>query len=143
MSLAFSISPASDVPIFRQITQQVQQAVATGRLKVGEQLPGVRVLAEELVINPNTVARAYQELIREGVLESQPGRGVFVTERRQVFSDEERERRLQRAAEQLCHEGILLGAALTEIRAVLDAKWRLLRSKTHLIENPSEERKKK
>ena len=85
MSLAFSISPASDVPIFRQILQQMHQAVAVGRLQVGEQLPAVRVLAEELVINPNTVARAYQELIREGSLESRSGRGVFVAERRQVF----------------------------------------------------------
>jgi GntR family transcriptional regulator len=60
VSLAFSIAPASDVPIFRQILQQVHHAVAVGRLQVGEQLPAVRVLAEELVINPNTVARAYQ-----------------------------------------------------------------------------------
>lgn len=142
MSLAFSISPASDVPLFRQILQQVHHAVAVGRLQVGEQLPAVRVLAEELVINPNTVARAYQELIREGILESRSGRGVFVTERRQVFSEEERARRLQHAAEQLCHEAILLNTGLPEVRALLDAKWKELRREAHIIET-SEERKKK
>jgi GntR family transcriptional regulator len=142
MSLAISLSPASDVPIFRQIMQQVHRAVSMGRLSVGEQLPVVRVLAEELVINPNTVARAYQELIREGVLESRSGRGVFVTVRRQIFSNQERTRRLQHAAEQYCHDAILLGSELPEIRTILEAKWKQLRRETHVIENP-EERKKK
>jgi len=137
MSLTISISPASDVPIFRQIVQQVYRGVASGRLKVGEQLPSVRVLAEELVINPNTVARAYQDLIREGVLESQSGRGVFITERRQVFSEKERVRRLEHAAEQLCHEAILLDSGIGEIRAVVDAKWK------ELAREINEERKKK
>jgi GntR family transcriptional regulator len=142
MALAISLSPASDVPIFRQITQQVHRAVSMGRVSVGEQLPAVRVLAEELVINPNTVARAYQELIREGLLESRSGRGVFVTERRQIFSNQELTRRLQQAAEQYCHEAILLGYELPEIRTILEAKWKQLRRETHFIENP-EERKKK
>jgi GntR family transcriptional regulator len=142
MSLSFSISPASDIPIFRQIMQQIHRAVAVGRIQVGEQLPPVRSLAEELVINPNTVARSYQELIREGVLESRSGRGVFVTERRQIFSDMERARRLQHAAEQLCHEAILLGSGLSEIRATLDVKWKELQRNTRSIET-SEERKKK
>ncbi|MEZ0256970.1 MAG: GntR family transcriptional regulator, partial [Chthoniobacter sp.] len=87
MSLGISIAPASDTPIFRQIIHQVQQAVALGRLQVGEQLPAIRVLAEFLVINPNTVARAYQDLIRDGILESRSGRGVFVSQKRQVFAD--------------------------------------------------------
>jgi GntR family transcriptional regulator len=142
MSLAISLSPASDVPIFRQIMQQVHRAASVGRLAVGEQLPAVRVLAEELVINPNTVARAYQELIREGVLESRSGRGVFVTARRQIFSAEERTRRLHHAAEQFCHEAILLGSEIPEIRTILEAKWKQLRRETHVIETP-EERKRK
>jgi GntR family transcriptional regulator len=142
MSLAISLSPASNVPIFRQIMQQVHGAVSMGWLSVGEQLPAVRVLAEELIINPNTVARAYQELIREGVLGSRSGRGVFVTERPQIFSCRERTRRLQHAAEQYCHEAILLGSELLEIRTILEAKWKQLQRETHVIENP-EERKKK
>ena len=141
MSLSFSISPASETPIFRQIVQQVQRAVSTGQLKVGEQLPAVRTLAEILVVNPNTVARSYQELIRDGILESRSGRGVFVVERREVFSPEEHARRLNHAATQLCHEAILLGAALPEIRAVLEAAWKVLHEQSHHV-NASEERKK-
>lgn len=129
MSLAFSVSPASDVPIFRQIMQQVQRAVATRSLHVGEQLPPVRALAETLIVNPNTVARAYQELIREGLLESRSGRGVFVAGRRQVFSDAEQARRLRQLAEQLCHEGLLLGSTWTELRALLEATWKDLQRK--------------
>jgi GntR family transcriptional regulator len=129
MSLFCSLSPASDVPIFKQIIQQIHRELALGTLQVGEQLPAVRSLAEELVINPNTVARAYQELIREGVLESRAGRGVFVAERRQVFSEEERHRRLHHAAEQLCHEAILLGAELPEVRASVETKWKELKPK--------------
>ncbi len=135
MALTLSISPASDVPIFRQIMQQIHRGVASGKLKIGEQLPSVRTLAEELVINPNTVARAYQDLIREGVLESRSGRGVFITERRQVFSEEERIRRLQHAAEQLCHEAILLDSGIKEIRAVIEAKWKELAREDHQERN--------
>lgn len=130
MSLGISIAPASDVPIFRQIIQQVQHAVVLGRLQVGEQLPAIRVLAESLVINPNTVARAYQDLIRDGVLESRSGRGVFVSQKRQLFADPERERRLRLATEQLCHEAILLDFDLPQIRATLDKTWSDLRKAT-------------
>ena len=130
MSLGISIAPASDVPIFRQIIHQVQQAVALGRLQVGEQLPAIRVLAESLVINPNTVARAYQDLIRDGILESRSGRGVFVAERRQVFSEAEQERRLRHLAEQLCHEAALLGAPWNEVSALLEKTWKQLQRKS-------------
>jgi GntR family transcriptional regulator len=142
MPLSFSISPASDIPIFRQIVQQIHRAVALRHLPVGEQLPAVRILAEILVVNPNTVARAYQELIRDGVLESQSGRGVFVSERRQVFSNAERARRLHRSAEQLCHEAVVLGAGLPETREIVDQAWEELQRETRTIET-SQERKKK
>jgi GntR family transcriptional regulator len=142
VALSFSISPASDVPIFRQIVQQIHRAVAAGHLPVGEQLPAVRTLAEILVVNPNTVARSYQELIRDGVLESRSGRGVFVAERRSVFSAEEQSRRLQHAAEQLCHEAILLGAGLPDLRVTIEAAWKELQQRARTV-IPPEERKKK
>ena len=142
MSLAFSISPASDVPIFRQIMQQIQRAVATGRLAVGEQLPPVRALAESLVINPNTVARAYQDLIRDGVLESRSGRGVFVSKRRQVFADSERIRRLQNATDQLCHEARLLDFTIGDVRTVLDQTWQALDRQAGSGESPSKKTQK-
>ena len=140
MPLALSISPASDVPIFRQIAQQVHRAVALGQVRVGEQLPAVRTLAEMLVINPNTVARSYQELIRDGVLESRSGRGVFVSERRQVFSEAERLRRLQHAAEQLCHEAVMLDSGLPEVREILERKWKELQRTIRRTETEEETR---
>jgi GntR family transcriptional regulator len=71
-------NPASGIPIYRQLIDQVRHAVETGALRAGEQLPGIRRLSEELVINPNTVAKAYRELEHEGVIELRHGAGAFV-----------------------------------------------------------------
>src|SRR2546423_14533880 len=73
-------NPSSGVPIYLQLMEQVKHAIETGALRPGEQLPGIRPLAEELVINPNTVAKAYRELEHEGVIDLRHGAGAFVTE---------------------------------------------------------------
>ena len=73
-------NPSSGVPIYLQLMEQVKHAIETGALRAGEQLPGIRPLAEELVINPNTVAKAYRELEHEGVIELRHGAGAFVSE---------------------------------------------------------------
>lgn len=73
-------NPSSGVPIYLQLMEQVKHAIETGALRPGEQLPGIRPLAEELVINPNTVAKAYRELEHEGVIELRQGAGAFVSE---------------------------------------------------------------
>ena len=93
--LRIQITTGSTVPIYRQIVDQLRQAVATGRLDVGEAVPSVRALAKELLVNPNTVAKAYAELVRDGVFESQRGRGFFAAAPRNVFSAKERRRRLE------------------------------------------------
>jgi GntR family transcriptional regulator len=72
-------NPALGVPIYLQLMEQVRHAIETGILLPGEQLPGYRPLAEELVINVNTVAKAYRELEHEGVIELRHGAGAFVT----------------------------------------------------------------
>jgi GntR family transcriptional regulator len=77
--MLFRPNPSSGVPIYLQLMEQVKHAVETGALKAGDQLPGIRPLAEELVINPNTVAKAYRELEHEGVIELRHGSGAFVT----------------------------------------------------------------
>ena len=71
-------NPSLGVPIYLQLMEQVKHAIETGALRAGEQLPGIRPLAEELVINVNTVAKAYRELEREGVVELRHGAGAFV-----------------------------------------------------------------
>src|SRR5688572_8093687 len=77
--MIFRPNPSLGVPIYLQLMEQVKHAVETGALRPGEQLPGIRPLAEELVINPNTVAKAYRELEHEGVIELRHGSGAFVT----------------------------------------------------------------
>src|SRR5262245_27479174 len=76
--MLFRTNPSSGVPIYLKLMEQVKHAVETGALRAGEQLPGIRTLAEELVINPNTVAKAYRELEHEGVIELRHGAGAFV-----------------------------------------------------------------
>jgi GntR family transcriptional regulator len=77
--MLFRPNPSLGVPIYLQLMEQVKHAVETGALRVGEQLPGIRPLAEQLVINPNTVAKAYRELEHEGIIELRHGAGAFVT----------------------------------------------------------------
>lgn len=76
--MLFRSNPALGVPIYLQLMEQVKHAIETGALRPGDQLPGIRPLAEELVINPNTVAKAYRELEHEGILELRHGAGAFV-----------------------------------------------------------------
>src|SRR5215208_619696 len=76
--MLFRPTPSSGVPIYLQLMEQVKHAIETGALRQGDQLPGIRPLAEELVINPNTVAKAYRELEHEGIVELRHGAGAFI-----------------------------------------------------------------
>lgn len=118
----FHIDPNSGTPVYLQIYRQVKQAVAAGVLRPGDQLPSVRALAVELVINPNTVARAYQELERDGVIETIRGKGAFVAERKagEVLSRQERLRRLGEAFQKLKVEAYHLGFSPQELKELLE-----------------------
>lgn len=109
------VVPGSSTAIYRQIADQVRRSVAVGELSVGDPLPSVRQLAKELVVNPNTVAKAYAELVRDGALETQAGRGVFVAKRRSVFSKAERIRRLDQALDTAISEAITLDFTSDEV----------------------------
>jgi GntR family transcriptional regulator len=78
MPVVLTVDPRSGVPIYLQVIEQIKRSVALGVLATGEQLPTVKQLALDLTINPNTVAKAYRELERDGVIETSPGRGSFV-----------------------------------------------------------------
>jgi len=93
-SFAFRLDAHSGVPVYRQLIDQVQAAVARGSLAPGDQLPTVRHVAVELAINPNTVMRAYREMEIRGLLDTQQGTGTFIAERRIEISKEEKERQL-------------------------------------------------
>ena len=93
-SFAFRLDSHSGVPVYRQLIDQVQAAVAAGVLAAGDQLPTVRQVAVDLVINPNTVLRAYREMEIRGTLDTQQGSGTFVADRKIEYSKGERERQL-------------------------------------------------
>jgi GntR family transcriptional regulator len=122
MTLGISINAGSTVPIYRQITEQVRLGVATGKLGVGDQLPSVRALAESLVLNPNTVARAYTDLAREGLIETRPGRGVFIVRKRKVFSREEGRRRLEPLINSLIGEALSMDFTPAELEEAFAKK---------------------
>jgi len=79
--MEIKLNMQSGVPIYIQVVDQIKYLVATGRLEPGDQLPTVRQLATDVSVNPNTIARAYTELEREGIIVTQQGRGTYVKER--------------------------------------------------------------
>jgi len=104
----YHIDPASGTPIYRQLVEQIRQAVASGVLRAGDRLPSVRDLAVELAVNPNTVAKAYRELEQAGVIVTPRGRGSFVADRDPVLSEAERLRQFTEAADRLVAEAYRL-----------------------------------
>jgi GntR family transcriptional regulator len=126
MAFNLEISPGNASPIFRQIVEQVRRAVMTGELAEGEQLPSVRHMAERLLVNPNTVARAYGELMRDGLIDGQPGRGVFVGRVRQMYTKAERLRRVGPLIEALVNEGSWLGFTADELMEAVAQKMEKL-----------------
>src|SRR5215472_10952870 len=92
--MAFHVNTASRLPIYQQLAQQIREAIARGELRPEAGLPSVRQLSRDLVVNPNTVARAYTELEREGLLNNRPGRGVFVAEPKDELTKDARRQRL-------------------------------------------------
>jgi len=120
------IATGDSRPIGKQIVDAVRMKIATGELKTGDQLPSVRGLAQQLTINPNTVAKAYAELATEGWLESRQGMGLYVAAPRQRLSDVERERRLDDAIDRFVHDVIPLGFPPDEVQARVEHEFRQL-----------------
>lgn len=113
--MTLHISTASRVPIYQQLAQQIREAIARGELQPEASLPSVRQLSRELVVNPNTVARAYTELEREGLLISRPGRGVYVAQPRNDLTRAARDRRLIEQLDRWLTEAVHLGYAADEV----------------------------
>ena len=103
------ISNDDGTPIYQQVISQVRLLIASGRLNEGDQLPTVRGLAEQLLVNPNTVARAYRELEAAGVVKSRRGAGVFVAETGSPLSRREKNRILNDRIDGLLAEASQLG----------------------------------
>ncbi len=109
------VNPSDEVPIYRQVVRQIRDAVATGGLAPGSKLPSHRDLAAQLVIAPLTVKKAYDELERQGLVETRRGLGSFITAAPPAPEPSEYRERLRDAARRLLTEARLAGAPLDEV----------------------------
>ncbi len=113
------IAAGDGTPIYAQIVRQVKLLAATGRLSPGEELPPIRVLAERLTINPNTVARAYRELELAGVVEKRKTAGTFVAGPGSPLARKERLKILGQRIDALLAEARQMGVATPEVVSLL------------------------
>src|SRR5579863_5419598 len=111
----FRLDGHSGVPVYRQLIDQVQGAIASGVLKPGDQLPTVRLVAVELAINPNTVMRAYREMEIRGILDTQQGTGTFIADRQSEPTREERERQLSQLVGEFISRAGAAGLTVDEL----------------------------
>jgi GntR family transcriptional regulator len=113
------ISESDGIPIYQQIVSQVRYLIAAGRLQTGDELPPIRVLAEQLTVNPNTVARAYLELEHAGVVTKRHGSGTYVSETRNVVPQREKIKILTKRVDALLTEARQLDVDMAEIIKLL------------------------
>src|SRR3954468_23925641 len=113
------ISANDGIPIYLQIINQVKRFIAAGRLGAGEELPPIRVLAEQLVVNPNTVARAYLELERAGVVTKRQGAGTYISDAPSPLSRREKIKLLIQRIDSLLVEADHLDIDFQQVEALL------------------------
>ncbi len=141
----FKPNPTSGVAIYVQLMEQVKHSIETGALRPGDQLPAIRKVAEDLVINPNTVAKVYRELEHEGVIELRHGAGAFVAEDAGVPVEgrAERLRKAQAAIRNAVAKLEAAGWSEVEMRRLFEAELTRLRHTVEALEaDPAIEAKK-
>jgi GntR family transcriptional regulator len=129
------IQAQDGTPIYLQVMRQIQFLVASGRLQPGEELPSIRALAEQLLVNPNTIARAYRELEVLGVVEKRRTAGTYVADGGSPLALKERRRLLNERIEQLLVEAFQMGFDLDDI-------MKMIRQHTLASRPPSQEDRK-
>jgi GntR family transcriptional regulator len=123
------INFSSGVPIYLQLMEQIKHAVETGAIRSGEQLPTIRSVAEELTMNPNTVARAYRELEREGIVEVRHGLGVFVAGPQSSTTKTAEIRKAGEVLRTAMEKGMALDLSKSELRRVFEEELSRLHEK--------------
>jgi GntR family transcriptional regulator len=129
--MQIQISASDGVPIYQQIVSQVKYLIAAGRLQAGEELPPIRVLAEQLTVNPNTVARAYLELEHAGIVTKRHGSGTYVSETRSPVPQREKTRILGRRVDALLAEARHLDVELTDVIKLLRERHAMMKEEIH------------
>ena len=132
------INPAGELSIYRQIMRQITEAIAGGRLKPGDKLPSHRDLAEQIVVAPLTVKKAYDELESGGFIETQRGRGTFVAESAPRPDAVEAPAQLKAAARNLLAQAYLSGLGMREATAALRDAEREMANERRLREKESQ-----
>ncbi len=125
--MLISINQSDGTPMYFQLVRQVKHLIATGRMGPGDELPSVRVLAQQLLVNPNTVVRAYRELEAAGLIFTKRGSGCYVAERPVPYSDAECRRILSERIDALVAESRNLGFKLERVIELLRERDRDLR----------------
>jgi len=123
------INFSSGVPIYLQLMEQIKHAVETGAIRLGEQLPTIRSVAEELTMNPNTVARAYRELESEGIVEVRHGSGVFVAGPQSSTTKTAEIRKAGEVLRAAMEKGMALDLSKSELRRVFEEELSRLQEK--------------
>ena len=118
MVLWIQISAGSNEPIYMQIVSQISEAIAKGEISAGQKLPAMRKLAAELVINPNTVARAYNELEQAGLITTKTGSGTFVNDPKLRTFDAANINILAERMDSIVTRGINLGINAPDLAAM-------------------------
>ncbi|MBC8356883.1 MAG: GntR family transcriptional regulator [Planctomycetes bacterium] len=125
--MLIEISLEDGVPIYRQIVNQVKYLVASRQLVPDDELPGIRMLAEQLLVTPNTVVKAYRELEHEGLIYKRQGAGTYVADVASPLARKEQKRILNQRADALLADAQRLGFSLDEVRELLDRRHATLK----------------
>lgn len=116
------VSPRDGVPIYRQIVNQVKYLVASGQLRAGEELPAIRVLAQQLLVTPNTVVKAYRELEVESVVRKRRGAGTYVSEEDSPLTRKEQRRIMAERADALLIEARQMNFSYEDVIELLEKR---------------------
>jgi GntR family transcriptional regulator len=118
--ISFSVDPDNGIPLYRQVIQQIEYAILSGRMKRGDKLPTIRSLAIALRINPNTIAKAYGELEIRGILVTQVGSGTYISDKKPIPEEDERNRKIQEVIGRFVQEMQDLGVGKAEIKNLIE-----------------------
>ncbi len=139
MALWIQISPGSGEPIYVQVAEQIGEAIARGELTSGDRLPAVRKLAAELVINPNTVARAYSSLEQAGLVTTKTGSGTFVSDPKLHKGDAADVNILTERMDTLIARGLNLGLGTHDLAGLFEGRLAKFVKKSKEQRDPGDE----
>ena len=128
MDVQIHITANDGVPIYLQVVNQIKYLVAAGRMVAGEELPPIRTLAETLMVNPNTIARAYRELEIAGIVEKRRTAGTYVSDQGSPLARRERMKILTERIDQLLAEAGHMNVSLDEVQKLLQQRYSVISS---------------